>query len=120
MVIESILIKDLQFSAELQESLSAAAKQKRLAESKVIAAEGEVMAAKLMREASDILATQSAMQIRYLDTLQTMAKCANTKVIFMPTSDNSTFTGIEGNIIKGEKAKPDMKGVLGYNNMDTM
>jgi hypothetical protein len=35
------LVKDIQFSAELQENLSAAAKQKRLAASKVIAAQGE-------------------------------------------------------------------------------
>nr|KAJ3421852.1 hypothetical protein HK105_002051 [Polyrhizophydium stewartii] len=55
--IESILIKDLQFTRELQESLSAAAKQKRIGESKVIAAQAEVDAAKLMREASDILNT---------------------------------------------------------------
>lgn len=64
--IESILIKDIQFSQDLQENLSAAAKQKRLAESKVIAAQGEVDAAKLMRLASDMLNTPAAMQIRYL------------------------------------------------------
>ena len=53
--IESILIKDLQFSAELVETLSAAAKSKRLGESKIIQAQAEVESAKLMREASDIL-----------------------------------------------------------------
>jgi erythrocyte band 7 integral membrane protein len=50
-----MLIKDITLSQELQESLSAAAKQKRIGESKVIAAQAEVEAAKLMREASDIL-----------------------------------------------------------------
>jgi erythrocyte band 7 integral membrane protein len=55
--IESILIKDLQFSEDLQQNLSAAAKQKRIGESKVIAAQAEVDAARLMREASDILNT---------------------------------------------------------------
>ncbi|KAJ3331751.1 hypothetical protein HDU76_002307 [Blyttiomyces sp. JEL0837] len=83
--IESILIKDLKFSQELQETLSAAAKQKRIGESKVIIAQAEVAAAKLMREASDILNTQAAMQIRYLETLTQMAKNGGTKVIFMPT-----------------------------------
>eukprot|EP00842_Homolaphlyctis_polyrhiza_P006582 jgi/Hompol1/6925/HPOL_002117-RA len=67
--IESILLKDLQFTAELQETLAAAAKQKRIGESKVIAAQAEVQAAKLMREASDILNTPAAMQIRYLETM---------------------------------------------------
>ncbi|KAI9142457.1 hypothetical protein BKA69DRAFT_1068452, partial [Paraphysoderma sedebokerense] len=70
--IEAILIKDIQFSQDLLDNLAAAAKQKRVGESKVIAAEAEVSAAKLMREASDILNTPAAMQIRYLDVLATM------------------------------------------------
>ncbi|KAJ1554571.1 hypothetical protein HK096_002931 [Nowakowskiella sp. JEL0078] len=85
--IESILIKDLQFSTELQDALAAAAKQKRIGESKIIAAQAEVEASKLMREASDILNTPAAMQMRYLDTLQTMAKTAGAKVIFMPPAE---------------------------------
>ncbi|KAJ1555126.1 hypothetical protein HK405_003187 [Cladochytrium tenue] len=83
--IEAILIKDMQFSAELQDSLSAAAKQRRVGESKVIAARAEVESARLMREASDILNTPAAMQIRYLETLGLMSKQAGTKVIFVPT-----------------------------------
>ncbi|SPO47695.1 related to stomatin [Moesziomyces antarcticus] len=82
--VESILIKDIIFSKELQESLSSAAKQKRIGESKVIAAQAEVDAARLMRQAADILASKSAMQIRALESLQAMAKTANSKVIFVP------------------------------------
>ena len=41
--------------------------------------------AKLMREASDILNTPAAMQIRYLDALTSLAKANNTKIIFMPS-----------------------------------
>ncbi|KAJ1334728.1 hypothetical protein BSLG_007883 [Batrachochytrium salamandrivorans] len=85
--IESILVKDLLFSPELQDTLSAAAKQKRVGESKVIAAQAEVDAAKLMREASDILNTPAAMQIRYLETMADMAKTAGSKVIFMPLAE---------------------------------
>ncbi|KAJ3128701.1 hypothetical protein HK098_003692 [Nowakowskiella sp. JEL0407] len=85
--IESILIKDLQFSAELQDALAAAAKQKRIGESKIIAAQAEVEASKLMREASDILNTPAAMQMRYLDTLQSMARTTGAKVIFMPPAE---------------------------------
>ncbi|TPX32114.1 hypothetical protein SmJEL517_g04688 [Synchytrium microbalum] len=86
--VESILIKDLQFSQDLQESLSMAAKQKRAGEAKVILAAAEVESAKLMREASDILNTPAAMQIRYLETLSGMARSAGTKVIFMPQNSN--------------------------------
>lgn len=52
--IESILLKDINFSVELQQSLSSAATQKRIGESKVIAARAEVDAAKLMRQAADV------------------------------------------------------------------
>ncbi|KAJ3362683.1 hypothetical protein GGF32_005705 [Allomyces javanicus] len=89
--VEAILIKDLQLPAEIVESLAAAAKQKRIGESKVIAAEAEVQAAQLMRKASDILSTQAAMQIRYLETLQTMAKSGNTKIVFMPLESSAGF-----------------------------
>ena len=80
--VESILIKDLLFSKDLQESLSSAAQAKRIGESKVIAARAEVDAARLMRTAADILASPAAMSIRTLDALQNMAKTSNSKVIF--------------------------------------
>jgi len=82
--IESILLKDINFSVELQQSLSSAATQKRIGESKVIAARAEVDAAKLMRQAADILASPAAMQIRQLEALQNMARTAGAKVVFVP------------------------------------
>ncbi|KPM40291.1 hypothetical protein AK830_g6298 [Neonectria ditissima] len=82
--VESMLIKDIVFSQELQESLSMAAQSKRIGESKIIAAKAEVEAAKLMRQAADILSSAPAMQIRYLEAMQAMAKSANSKVIFLP------------------------------------
>ena len=90
--IESILIKDIIFSQELQENLSAAAKQRRLGASKVIAAQAEVESARLMRTAADILNSPVAMQMRYLETLKTMSTAAGSKVIFMPPS----FTEVGG------------------------
>jgi regulator of protease activity HflC (stomatin/prohibitin superfamily) len=82
--IEGILIKDIIFSADVSASLSSAAQQKRIGESKVIAARAEVDSARLMRQAADILASPAAMQIRQLEALQGMAKSANAKVIFVP------------------------------------
>ncbi|KAG7097526.1 hypothetical protein E1B28_004869 [Marasmius oreades] len=82
--IEGILIKDIIFSPEVSASLSSAAQQKRIGESKVIAARAEVDAARLMRQAADILASPAAMQIRQLEALQQMAKSGNSKVIFVP------------------------------------
>src|SRR3569833_83885 len=90
--VESMLIKDIVFSQELQESLSMAAQSKRIGESKIIAAKAEVESAKLMRQAADILSSAPAMQIRYLEAMQAMAKSANSKVIFLPAA-NQTMPG---------------------------
>ncbi|KAL2155505.1 hypothetical protein VTH82DRAFT_247 [Thermothelomyces myriococcoides] len=87
--VESMLIKDIIFSQELQESLSMAAQSKRIGESKIIAAQAEVEAAKLMRQAADILSSAPAMQIRYLEAMQAMAKSANSKVIFLPAANQT-------------------------------
>ena len=87
--VESMLIRDIIFSQELQESLSMAAKSKRTGEAKVITARAEVESAKLMRQAADILSSAPAMQIRYLEAMQAMAKSANSKVIFLPATNQT-------------------------------
>lgn len=61
-----------------------AAQQKRIGESKIIAARAEVEAAKLMRKAADILSSPAAMQIRSLEAYQQIAKTAGAKVMFLP------------------------------------
>jgi erythrocyte band 7 integral membrane protein len=91
--IEGILIKDIIFSAEVSASLSSAAQQKRIGESKVIAARAEVDAARLMRQAADILASPAAMQIRQLEALQQMAKSAQSKVVFVPMNLTTDVVG---------------------------
>ena len=73
-----------------------AAQAKRIGESKVIAARAEVESAKLMRQAADILSSAPAMQIRYLEAMQAMAKSAGSKVIFMPGSSGQGSQGIFG------------------------
>ncbi|KAF2487435.1 hypothetical protein BDY17DRAFT_288964 [Neohortaea acidophila] len=87
--VESMLIKDIIFSQELQDSLSMAAQSKRTGEAKVISARAEVESAKLMRQAADILSSAPAMQIRYLEAMQAMAKTANSKVIFLPAQNQT-------------------------------
>lgn len=91
--VESMLIKDIIFSRELQDSLSMAAQSKRIGESKIIAARAEVESAKLMRQAADILSSAPAMQIRQLEAYQAMAKSANSKVIFIPTTHSNLGAG---------------------------
>jgi len=93
--VESMLIKDLIFDQGLQDSLSMAAQSKRTGEAKVITARAEVESAKLMRQAADILSSAPAMQIRYLEAMQSMAKSSNSKVIFMPGPGNSVGQDIK-------------------------
>jgi len=90
--VESMLIRDLVFSQDLQETLSMAAQSKRTGEAKIITARAEVESAKLMRQAADILSSAPAMQIRYLEAMQHMAKSANSKVIFMPATNQSVLS----------------------------
>jgi erythrocyte band 7 integral membrane protein len=121
--VESMLIKDIIFSNELQDSLSMAAQSKRIGESKVIAARAEVESAKLMRQAADILSSAPAMQIRYLEAMQAMAKSANSKVIFMPGASQNMGAQIkmmedsgEGSDSRALDLKPS--GDFGGNNQD--
>ena len=45
-----------------------------------------------MRQAADILSSAPAMQIRYLEAMQAMAKSANSKVIFLPAANQTMPT----------------------------
>ncbi|CAD8125477.1 unnamed protein product [Paramecium sonneborni] len=81
--LEHIFIKDMLMNEELQNSLSNAPKAQRLAQSKIISAQSDVSAAKLMREAADMLDSRAAMQIRYFDTIQMIAKNHNPKILFL-------------------------------------
>ena len=71
--IENIFIKgninidlDLILQAETQRNMQSAAIQRRLSEATIIEAQANVETAKMMKETSEILNAQSAMQIRYL------------------------------------------------------
>ncbi|CAI7621224.1 unnamed protein product [Penicillium pancosmium] len=88
--VESMLIKDIIFNNELQDSLSMAAQSKRIGESKVITARAEVESAKLMR------------QIRYLEAMQSMAKSSNCKVIFLPATNQTVQQHMAAADLSGE------------------
>jgi erythrocyte band 7 integral membrane protein len=57
-----------------------------------------------MRQAADILSSAPAMQIRYLEAMQAMAKTANSKIIFMPGPTDS------GNIVAQAIEEGDASG----------
>jgi len=59
-----------------------------------------------MRQAADILASKAAMQIRYLEAMQAMAKSSNSKVIFMPSA--SGLSQMTANMPAGGKPGDDL------------
>lgn len=63
--------------------MAAEAESSREARAKVIAAEGEQSASLALKEAAEIIAkSPAAMQLRYLQTLNTIAAERNSTVIF--------------------------------------
>ncbi|TEB32208.1 stomatin family protein [Coprinellus micaceus] len=95
---------DIIFSAEVSASLSSAAQQKRIGESK----------------AADILASPAAMQIRQLEALQQMAKSGNSKVIFVPMQLQSDVVGqMASHSLQGESNVAGPSGASDISGLST-
>jgi len=68
---------------QLQRAMAAEAEAAREARAKVIAAEGEQKASAALRAASEIIAcSPSALQLRYLQTLNSISAEKNSTIIF--------------------------------------
>lgn len=68
-----------------------------------------------MRQAADILSSAPAMQIRYLEAMQAMAKSANSKVIFLPAQNTSSMGGLSAPVISSQD-QADIDGGSGSSN----
>ncbi|CAI6346832.1 unnamed protein product [Macrosiphum euphorbiae] len=92
--VERVEIKDVRLPVQLQRAMAAEAEASREARAKVIAAEGEQKASRALREASDtISASPAALQLRYLQTLNTISAEKNSTIIFpLPIDIISFFT----------------------------
>ncbi|GAA6082485.1 stomatin-like, partial [Tachysurus ichikawai] len=81
--VERVEIKDVKLPHQLQRAMAAEAEATRKARAKVIAAEGEMNASRALKEASLVIAeSPSALQLRYLQTLNTIAAEKNSTIIF--------------------------------------
>jgi len=91
--VERVEIKDVRLPVQLQRVMAAEAEASREARAKVIAAEGEMTASRALKDAADVMAeTPSAMQLRYLQTLNTISAEKNSTIIFpMPMDFVSKF-----------------------------
>ena len=81
--VERVEIKDVRLPQMLQRAMAAEAEASREARAKVIAAEGEMNASRALKEASDIISeSPQALQLRYLQTLQSIAAERNSTIVF--------------------------------------
>ncbi|KAI9542378.1 hypothetical protein JOQ06_018864 [Pogonophryne albipinna] len=81
--VERVEIKDVKLPHQLQRAMAAEAEATREARAKVIAAEGEMNASRALKEASLVISeSPSGLQLRYLQTLNTIAAEKNSTIIF--------------------------------------
>ncbi|MBN3320696.1 STOM protein, partial [Atractosteus spatula] len=91
--VERVEIKDVKLPVQLQRAMAAEAEATREARAKVIAAEGEMNASRALKEASLVISeSPSALQLRYLQTLTTIASEKNSTIVFpLPVDILQTF-----------------------------
>lgn len=81
--VERVEIKDVRLPVQLQRAMAAEAEAAREARAKVIAAEGEQRAAHALKEAAEvIIEITAALQLRYLQTLNSISSEKNSTIIF--------------------------------------
>lgn len=81
--VERVEIKDVRLPVQLQRAMAAEAEAAREARAKVIAAEGEQKASRALRNAAEVIAmSPQALQLRYLQTLNSIAAEKNSTIVF--------------------------------------
>ncbi|XP_070532425.1 band 7 protein AGAP004871-like isoform X1 [Ptychodera flava] len=100
--VERVEIKDVRLPVQLQRAMAAEAEAAREARAKVIAAEGEQNASRALKEAADVISqSPSALQLRYLQTLNTISAEKNSTIIFpLPIDLISSIVNNQGTTTK--------------------
>lgn len=81
--VERVEVKDVRLPVQLQRAMAAEAEAAREARAKVIVAEGEQKASRALKEAAEVIAeSPSALQLRYLQTLNSISAEKNSTIIF--------------------------------------
>ncbi|XP_011208503.2 stomatin [Bactrocera dorsalis] len=81
--VELVEIKDVRLPFSLQRAMAAEAEATREAKAKIVAAEGEYKASTALKQASDIIGMNPiALQLRYLQTMNTISAERNSTIIF--------------------------------------
>jgi len=81
--VERVEVKDVRLPVQMQRSMATEAEATREARAKVVAAEGEQKASVALKEAADIIIqSPMALQLRYMQTLTSIASEKNSTIIF--------------------------------------
>eukprot|EP00095_Tigriopus_kingsejongensis_P007104 maker-scaffold130_size324016-snap-gene-1.16 protein:Tk07104 transcript:maker-scaffold130_size324016-snap-gene-1.16-mRNA-1 annotation:"predicted protein" len=94
--VERVEIKDVRVPVQLQRAMAAEAEAAREARAKVVAAEGEQKASKHLKEAALVLEeSTSALQLRYLQTLNAISTEQSSTIVFpFPIDSLSLSMGV--------------------------
>jgi len=92
-MVERVEVKDVRVPEQLQRAMAAEAEAAREARAKVIAAEGEHKASRALRLAAEVITdSPAALQLRYLQTLNSISAENNSTIIFpVPIDIMSSF-----------------------------
>ncbi|EDO31853.1 predicted protein [Nematostella vectensis] len=81
--VERVEMKDVRLPVQLQRAMAAEAEAHREAKAKFIVAEGEMKSSHALKNAAEVLdGSPSALQLRYLQTLNTISAEKNSTIIF--------------------------------------
>lgn len=104
-VVELVEIKDIELPENMQRAMAKQAEAEREKRSKIIAAEGELLAAEKLGQAADIMAAHPiALQLRNLQTLAEISIEKNSTIIF-PAQMMSSIEDIKKFISKEQATK---------------
>ena len=82
-LVERVEVKDVRVPENLQRAMAAEAEAARNARAKVIAAEGEHKASRALKHAAEVIIdSPAALQLRYLQTLNSISAENNSTIVF--------------------------------------
>merc|ERR1719493_641404 len=93
--VERVEVKDVRVPEQLQRAMAAEAEAAREARAKVIAAEGEHKASRSLKHAAEVIVeSPAALQLRYLQTLNSISAENNSTIVFpVPVDILSSMMG---------------------------
>ena len=110
-LVERVEVKDVRVPEQLQRAMAAEAEAAREARAKVIAAEGEHKASRALRQAAEVIVdSPAALQLRYLQTLNSISAENNSTIVFpVPIDIMSSFMYNNDNVFQGKQTPSQLQ-----------